>query len=91
MLPSLLAEHSDHGFAAHYTPMYEDTGLCDRDWASPLGSTGIAPECCPGKNHPTDEGYVRIAETWFNMLHDRLGFILPGEEEDGEDAGRRQL
>ncbi len=90
MLPSLLAEHSQHGFGAHYVPMYEETGLCDRDWAAPLGSTGIAPECCPGKNHPTDDGYVRIAETWFNMMHDRLGFILPGEEGDEGESGRRQ-
>ena len=86
MLPGLVNEHAQYGFGAHYVPMHEETGLCDRDWALPLGSTGIMPECCPGKNHPTDDGYRRIADTFFNAMHDKLGFTLPGEEGEGEEG-----
>jgi hypothetical protein len=71
-LPSVVAEFASRGYSAHYVPMYENTGLCDRDWAPPLGSTGRSPECCPEKNHPTDAGYLRIATEFFHSMKAEL-------------------
>ena len=53
LLPSLLTVWSGRGFSANFVSLYENTGLCDRDWAAPLGSSLISPECCPDKVHPT--------------------------------------
>ena len=68
---------SRRGYRAHYVPLYENTGLCDRDWAAPLGSSGRIPECCPDKIHPTDIGYSRIA----TEFGDRMTAVLFPEEE----------
>eukprot|EP01052_Picozoa_sp_SAG31_P048182 SAG31_NODE_9970_length_1203_cov_0.959239_1_plen_86_part_00 len=70
--------------------MHEDTGLCDRDWAAPLGSTGIRPECCPGKNHPTDAGYRRIAQSMYSSIKLNLFDVEEAAAEaaaEGAEAG----
>ena len=67
-IPALVERFAANGYTVHLVAMHAETGLCDRDWALPLGSTGRQPECCPGKNHPTDAGYRRIAKSYFDSI-----------------------
>ena len=89
------------GYRIYFVDLAAETGLCKRDWALPLGSSGILQvvdniitrtshhesftmsctgyilngilqECCPGKNHPTNKGYKRIATSFFNALKEQV-------------------
>jgi hypothetical protein len=71
-LPAMVADFASLGYRIYFVDLATETGLCKRDWELPLGSSGILQECCPGKNHPTNKGYKRIATSFFNALKEQV-------------------